>query len=296
MKHGLKPNQVRPPIKKEEIRYPTRKAFFALPDSHNDPRLLSKRIIEVASANTHSNGILLTLIANYGNYELTQNFVESLRRIHVRKFLIVCLDTRIFSKLSDTPLRRHIALVPEEWITFASASEFALYGSDPYNKLMQTKMEVVLRLMQHNFSVLYSDVDIVWLSPYVIDYLGLIASGSAELIILDDGTDELNCGYFMVKPTENTLRLISETIQLEELNPTLNDQNALNLALNSLPTNKLHKLDRLLFANGNDFLYKRIHMKMRIKPWVLHFNFLIGLQAKVTAQKLFNVWFIGDSD
>lgn len=263
--------------------------------AESDSKYWEQLMIEMAVKNVESTGSLILAISNSGDYLLTLNFIKSLQLQGYSHFLIACLDVGLYVKLSSMSFVQHIALVPRNWLNEEISSKYVKWDSATYNSLTKSKSLIVQRLLHLNFTVMVNDVDTVWLSPHIIEYIAVLAASPAELVIMD-GKSEYNSGFYLVKPTSTMLKLFDRAVELQNRDPNFHDQLALNTAIDqmSIKATYICKLDILLFVNGYFFLTQKYNEKMNVKPWVVHMNFLIGKSSKIHALKSHKLWFIDD--
>jgi hypothetical protein len=125
---------------------------------------------EVVARNTLDEVVVVT-VANYGMREMVLNWIESLHRTGIQRFIVFCLDSKVHELLTAKGFAKNAVRIPQSWSEDFSA-EFAEFGKGDYNGVMFTKIQVVLNLLSHyNVSVVYSDVDIVFLSSHILGHL-----------------------------------------------------------------------------------------------------------------------------
>lgn len=114
-------------------------------------------------------------ITNNGIVQLTLNFIASLRKHNYSKFLIFCLDQLSYTTLAEYDVLDHIVILPSSWTPLKTVDGYRHYGKVEYNAITNVKLYVVSKLLDMDYTVLLTDVDIVFLSPHVIDYIQFVA-------------------------------------------------------------------------------------------------------------------------
>ena len=163
------------------------------------------------------------------------------------------------------------------------------FNQSNFNKLVYKKLEITHDELSKGNSVFLSDLDIVFLrDPW--DYLTALLADN-DIVFQQDGNR--NCtGFYVVKPTPETLDLfdISEPI---DLGPDKTDQGYINRKLHlkkSFYKNlKIKVLNKNLFPFGN-YWYKQ--NKKIEDPYIVHYNWVMGIDNKIKKMKKYNHWAI----
>ena len=93
-------------------------------------------------------------------------------------------------------------LVPSTWLPFANISTHeAAWETKEYYPITRSKVFVVNKLVQHGFTVLFTDVDVVWLSPNILNYIDFVAPDK-DFVYSIDNAREVNTGFYMVRSNE----------------------------------------------------------------------------------------------
>lgn len=268
------------------------KNFEKVPDRRNST-VWEAHFLTMAKRNVENHGFLILAISNDGDHQQALNFIRSLEIHGYNQYLIACLDLNLFERLSKSNYASHVSVVPQSWLNTEITTEFVNFETPAYNDLTKAKTHIVRRLLLHNFTVLLNDVDLVWLSSSITDNLSLLSPSGAELIAMN-GENMLNSGFYVVKPTATMKKLFSVAILWQNLFSGMHDQYALRAAIwcLSLGPEMIHQLDVLLYANGHSFFYLRRNEKTGVKPLVVHANFMIGSEMKISQLKKENLWFL----
>jgi len=176
----------------------------------------------------------------------------------------------------------------------ASTPHLSVWGTPSFARTMAFKYEVALTILQSGKDALYLDTDIVVLrNPF--GYLRrALADSSADLAMQVQEPDfGFNAGFWFARARPAVVSLFDRLRQ--ECAKGRDDQNLLNEWLPRDHSVSVLPLDAELFACGNQFLDGPlveqggycIDRSLRPFPYeaayLLHFNYLIGDEAKVWA-------------
>ncbi|CEG77102.1 hypothetical protein RMATCC62417_11902 [Rhizopus microsporus] len=275
-------------------------------DKHADIDLtfppLPKETLQKINKNLLKDRILIVAAANYGMRNHVYNWIESLKRVNETKFIIFCLDDKLYDHLALTGYTSHAAKIPDTWFRQEIEANFSLYFSETYRIITHAKTLVVQQLLYLDVTVFFSDVDIVWRRTHIVDYVSAVmnARPSTETLFQQEGVDqrEINSGFYLMRPTSTMKRLLAETITIQDTSEKMTQQGAMNAALDKLDldirTGPVGLLDLLHFPNGYVYFDLDLPRQHGIEPFIVHANYLIGEDKK---KKLieFNMWYLNDT-
>ncbi|KAG5463264.1 MAG: hypothetical protein BJ554DRAFT_622, partial [Olpidium bornovanus] len=135
-------------------------------------------IFRLAKQNLIQDKYLILAVASNGNLvgrDFTKNWIATLRLTGHTSYLVMCLDELICASLDPA----HSVLVPRHWLQGEIDTNPLLYGTAAYVNLVQSKTLVVIPFLKMGFTVLFSDVDIVWMSRGIIPYLEFMMRDNA---------------------------------------------------------------------------------------------------------------------
>ncbi|KAI9311430.1 nucleotide-diphospho-sugar transferase-domain-containing protein [Dichotomocladium elegans] len=269
-----------------------------VPDSLPAPPADLMRKID---ANMADGRVLIIATANYGMRDYMYNWIESLKRTNETKFLVFCLDDKLYEHLVSAGYGEHATTIPDEWFHQAVASEFEDYWSPLYKAITHSKTLVVQRLLYLDINVFFSDIDIVWLRPRMREYLKALLDirQDTHVIFQQEGLDErqINSGFFMMRPALDMKRLLAETIVLQDSNQGLTQQGAMNRALNSIikdiRTSSVILLDVMHFPNGFAYFDHNLSNSRGVQPYILHANYRVAGRKKEELQ-MRGYWYVDE--
>ncbi|GAA5802617.1 nucleotide-diphospho-sugar transferase-domain-containing protein [Helicostylum pulchrum] len=275
------------------------KPWIEIPDTLPAP---PKELLKKINANLLEDRILIIATANYGMRNHVYNWIESLHRTGQEKFLIFCFDQKLYDHLSLTGYGDRASLIPDIWFHQQVEAEFKTYFSQEYRVITHSKTLVVQQLLYLDINVFFSDVDIVWLRPRIVEYVNTFLQIRPETHVLfqQEGFNqqEINSGFYLMRATIEMKQLLAETIRIQDTVEGKTQQGSMNDALNNLNmdlrTTCVVLLDVLHFPNGFVYYTHDLPNKHGIKPFIVHANYLIGEDKK---QKLIDsdFWYINDT-
>ncbi|KAG2205461.1 hypothetical protein INT46_002706 [Mucor plumbeus] len=247
--------------------------------------------------------VLLTAVVNSGMIDYTLNWIESLRLTKQDdKFLVFAIDQGVVDELTLKGYGKQVTLIPNDWFHVPLASDMALWRSNDYRPITHAKSLVVERLLYLDITVWFTDVDIVFLSPFIREtMLAQMAQRPNTHMIFSQEVDHrsVNSGFYLMKPSKITKQFMDQIIREQDITETLTQQRVMNNVLKKMfPTDitlsPYRLLDMLLFPNGNYYFKLNLPKKLGIKPMIVHANFLIGDKKKIALIKA-GLWYNNSS-
>jgi hypothetical protein len=232
-------------------------------------------------------------MTNNGYKELTLNCLKSLSNISQNINLeVFCLDEESQNYLKPhceyTNLFSDTVIKDELKHILSKLTEFE--DSNWCNVTFQKLFLISLQLKQNKF-VLFTDGDIVFKDPMFFPYLykTMLENPETDMFIQNEwrgpGTSGLCTGFFIVRQNKKTLDFF-DVSTLKKHNPDnkKNDQDYLNTFQKQM---NIKKLSLEIFPNG-----KYYYQNMPISPYMIHFNYLKGLESKKKKMKNLRSWFL----
>ena len=136
------------------------------------------------------NGVVIVALSNLAMKEMTMNWIASLQRNNFKRFVVLCFDFAMYRFLSEYGYENNAAMIPQDW-TQADIPDQAC------NDMQQDKVRICLQLFQRGFTVLYNDVNLVFLSPDVVKHLLAEDEGvNADFIYMLEDSVEAHISTF----------------------------------------------------------------------------------------------------
>ena len=177
----------------------------------------------------------------------------------------------------------------------------ASFGEGNWGNIMKVKLEAIKIILQENYFVLYVDTDIVFFQDPFVHIFNLHPK---DIYFQSDGrgfnvskNPNLCAGFMFLIPNEKCIKLMDQSLNIiEQSNHRLYDQDVINRIVKK---NKIKNLDYgilspSLFPNGARFFGQK--KKCAENPFIVHNNYIVGLEAKVKRFKKHGLWYVSDSD
>ncbi|KAG2219572.1 hypothetical protein INT45_002530 [Circinella minor] len=269
-----------------------------VPESFGDPpaELMSK-----INKNFVEGRVLLIATANYGMRDYTYNWIESLKKTGVDKFLVFCLDDKLYKHMVNAGYEENAATIPASWLDLDVAAGFEDYFSPKYRIITHAKTLVVQRLLYLDVTVFFSDVDIVFLRPRMIEFVKTYMDIRPEthVIFQQEGLDtrQVNSGFYLIKPEYDMKRMLAQTIYLQDSTEGLTQQGAMNRALDDMVkdirSSSVVLLDVMFFPNGFAYFDNNLSKSRGVEPYILHANFRVAGDKKKELVNL-GMWYLDE--
>lgn len=256
--------------------------------------------------------ILLTAVANQGMAEYTLNWIASLKKCGLDdKFLVFAIDQELVDTLSQHGYAKHVVLIPKDWFHTQLSDELEGWLSSGYTPITHSKSLVVEKLLYTDVTVWFSDVDIVFTSPHIYDYLlqKLTSRKQTESLFSQETEQKIiNSGFYIMRPTDTNKRILDVSIYIQDMeqkkaesgvkiekNKQVTQQRAMNKVIDELDlnyqTSAIALLDLMLFPHGRAYFDRQIPTKYGLSPMMVHANYRVGDNKKKDLQKS-GLWYI----
>lgn len=247
--------------------------------------------------------ILLTAVANQGMAEYTLNWIESLKKCKLDdKFLVFAIDEEMVETMKQHGYGKHVVMIPKNWFHKELSGEFEEWLSSGYTPITHSKSLVVERLLYTDVTVWFSDVDIVFTSDAIYDYLVMkLNSRKQTEALFSQETEQkiINSGFYIMRPTNTNKRVLEASIYIQDTEadkiPEVTQQRAMNRVLDDLnlnyQTSSIALLDLVLFPHGRMYFDRHVPTKYGMTPMMVHANYRKGANKKLDLQK-HGLWYI----
>jgi len=243
---------------------------------------------------------LLIAVVNHGMLDYTLNWIESLKRTDISKYLVFAIDQDLVDALTEKGLADHVVLIPDEWRHVQLSGDFVKWKTNDYAPITHAKSLIVERLLYLNVTVWFSDVDIVFTSPDIYTHLLWNMKNRKDVhMVFSQETRQttINSGFYLMRPTLVSKRVMGRTIDIQDRVPKLTQQRVMNRVLANMNqdyrTSPMLLLDFMLFPNGNIFFGANLPTKLGFSPMMVHANYRVGDQKKISLQEA-GLWYLED--
>lgn len=96
----------------------------------------------------------------------------AMRQRQYNKFFVVCLDTNVYDYLRKWLPETHVVMAPARWRAMLKSQQVekeAVWDTEAFFTLSQTKTVVAYHLLAYGFNLIFTDVDLVWISERMIE-------------------------------------------------------------------------------------------------------------------------------
>lgn len=218
---------------------------------------------------------------NYSFLDLAFNWLHNVLKMGISNYLLVALDPRAHEVLTQKEVQTCM-LPKEDEVLWGEDSEN--FGTVGFKAICNEKPFLVLEIVKDGWDVLWTDVDIVWLSnpfPYFTD---------VDFTVQQDD-DGLCAGFFLLRSTPAGLAWMQRVV--DYLNPFIDDQISMRRNIADEKRMTWQYLPRTLFPNGSAYFDLKIPQRKNITPVIIHNNCIIGHRSKVERFQAYGLWFLG---
>ncbi len=177
-----------------------------------------------------------------------------------------------------------------------------VYGSENYNQLVNMKIDVAYILLRYYKMdyLIYSDVDMVWLQPRLIDYFDMLLSPAGlnfDILFSPGGLSGpagsfYPCtGFYVMKKTSFSISFLGAVLAYPD-KKQMHDQLIALQVFQDLPPDmkvKVHGLDAILFIDDST---KEWSSHYDVLPWIFHANYVAGVEGKKALLRKFDHWYL----
>jgi Nucleotide-diphospho-sugar transferase len=275
------------------------------------------------SASTNQQRRLILIAVNSGYVDFADNLAHSLEVLHVFNFVLIPLDQRAFAALRraypdhTVPVMPAFGMVVDTGGGTAAAvgnvpSERADFGSAAFKHITSTRPALIQAFLQKNYTVLYSDSDMVWRQnawQVMDDMRTRFDTGNAEttttsMVWHDTGEEELCTCLLYLTPTAPILTLVQLWQYEVASGKHADDQRAFNQMARRLnfPYDGKHASaeyglrvfpqdERFPSANAIDWTSPNsTNTSANQKAAVIHNNCIVGKAAKLQRFQTSGLW------
>lgn len=297
---------------------------FSLPITnviaHATPRAVSALWRE---ANLHSteDGFIVLVLATAGYLDLLENFFHSVSALEkpFHHILIITPDEEVAALSRQHNMGVFVPRSTMETNTTTTTKAFADFGTLSYQQLILERTECAMELLMLGFKPIIADIDTVWLRNPLdfIEYptrAGPVNATGHPYQTYDIAfTDDVGevCGCFVVLTnTPHAIHFWRTVLQRHRdlvVNATVNGAGLLKEFADSeqkILTDLLYKkqyeygitarlLSKRVFPPGFQYFNRHVFMDSALNltmPAIVHNNFLIGRQMKITRFQRYNMW------
>jgi len=235
-----------------------------------------------AKLNTHASNerVIILALVDAAFFDMTLNFYEtSIEKYNITNYLFIASDYQTCEIFVTKDIHCYVYMIDN------NANKATIYKSFAFNQKMNIRTYFILDALKLGFTVLHTDVDIVFFSNPLENLYSSVHSDVACLS--DNGV--CNAGFIYIKPSNFSIDIYRRMKNLA-LETKLDDQTALNRALASVrkQNGKVMKRHQLLDINKYQCGLKFFEQGHRYfadsatcpQCIVVHNNWIVSKEAK----------------
>ena len=226
-------------------------------------------------------------VSNTGCIELTINHLESLKRVGMTNYVAYAIDTECYDTLRSKGYNTHL-------LGRNDMNQYHHFNTPGFDHISFMRYHVIDKLLREGKTVWYLDVDSVVMQD-LNSYVDVVKD-KFDVALQDDCY--MPCtGCMIFFPS--ALELVKPMIETRDFSK--NDQVYFLKFLNRTKL-RVGLLNRNIFPNGllyfNDDNPKQLDKQIEFrnsdpsKIMFIHANWIVGVQAKITALKSKGLWFV----
>ncbi|XP_038047357.1 UDP-D-xylose:L-fucose alpha-1,3-D-xylosyltransferase-like [Patiria miniata] len=230
---------------------------------------------------------------NAGFLDVTENMLESIKRTRAcPNITVIAEDEPSYQRLTQR-IQSQPGLHVQRTPIGVTVSKSLKLHSRKYNRLVRRRPRYILDLLKKGYDVLFVDSDTFWFKDPFKDF-----QESFDIAMHNDDVNiTIFCaGFAYYRPTENTLRFVTEWLRLldKEKQPKTGDQSTMNKLISRklIPKLKIKTLNETNYPDGRKYFLQAGWREAHSDTTVLHLTFIFGHDAKVAKLKEFGFWLI----
>lgn len=237
---------------------------------------------KISGCETIYSDVCFLTITNYGYKEITKNCLESLNRLNFKHNIrVICLDKKCYEYFEKT---HSVSLIDTD------IQEISNFKDNMWNTVTMKKIDAVREHMQSSKYILHTDGDIVYEDPFfLVDaYLRMESNKTLDVISqVNHPRNHICSGYYIIRCTAKTKKLYDKDTLIKSDAYSDNDEEYMCKLAEDKKIN-VEFFDREFYPNGNILFYRGL----KVKPYMMHFNYISGYQSKIQRMKSENKWYI----
>lgn len=163
--------------------------------------------------------LIVILAVNYAYRHLALNFICNLRRLHLSNYLVLAMDSSVyqFLRTNGANVFHHVVNTSPGRRLLSQPDDPNLFGTASFLETSRRKSMLVQTVLQLGYSVVFSDVDVVWLK----NPIPILIQHSEDFVLQSDTaypkTDPLNfnvnSGFYLVRSNVRTVTTLKAIVK-----------------------------------------------------------------------------------
>jgi len=245
-------------------------------------------LLEARIADMDDDILVACVNGGYATSGIVENWYRSIERCELRsKVLLVVLDT----VAQDYLTKRGIPTVRWNANSMAPPATAVCFRAEGWRDITFSKIRLVHRLLAAGKNVLFSDVDIVVLKNPFASML----SANVDIAIQSDVPGDCHCddwskasvcsGFYLVRSNQKTIHAFN--CDRDDVAGIERDQQLLHYRIATQQEMSSAILPRHRFPNGSYW-----EMQKNADPTIIHYNWCVGVDEKISRMKRDGNWFV----
>ena len=255
-------------------------------------KLLSvqKSYLEALRTQANSKGEIILVSTDYGYIQMALNlYLTSLQKLNLTNYLFITSDNDAAAVLEQNGIA-HFKIAEDK-----EGKKASNYGSTAFKRKTHIKTKIVHEALVSGFTVLFTDVDIVFLQ----DPFPYLKYSTYDIQMQSDTKAGGNSGFYLAMPSRAAISLHRVALETAARRPELSNQNVLNRVIRQMvkqDTLKIKMLSVDQFPNGNTYFQHGHRMFFGENPCkdcvTIHNNFIVSGAAKIYRFKEHLLWMV----
>lgn len=234
-----------------------------------------------------------------GYLDFADNFVQSLIRSNVTNYLLVPLDHKSHDILKDVYPNHTTPMMPD---IAAAPSEASFWSKKDFKTITATRPEFLTSLLTKGYTVMYNDIDRVWLQNVWKEMERMKqkqSNNNVTMILVDDvphgisnkkESNNYSTSLMYLEPTEQNIALLRDwrNVILQDSSDRMagdqgyfNDVFAKHKKTKRIASSEWTKAYTGDFPTGNDYFWNfKNYSSHKHNIQVVHANYLVGKKKK----------------
>jgi hypothetical protein len=218
---------------------------------------------------------------NAGCIDMCKNMLISAKKVGIdmNDFYVACLDDDSYDEFKY--LENSFQYAKEDLTEY---QEWTFNADSGFRKIHYYKWPIIQKIYQEHKQLCWVDTDIVFIrnpTKYLTRHKTFVAQ--------NDYPGHRACGGFLVfNDSDITESLINDMAS----NQSEDDQILLNYYIEGSYKTNYKPLPRELFPNGKTYYELEYKDKLRETAYILHNNWMVGMETKIQHFKDENLWYL----
>lgn len=225
-------------------------------------------------------------VANNGILEMTKNLMKSAKSNNVKLLLIALDETIVKNMYGQCDIVKHFN---NDFKHKIESNQFYAYGTSDFKLVVHQRFFIGNQILKANKTYIYMDVDIVITKNFVNDVLQQYKNTEYDCLIQSNGK-KCCTGFYSMRPTKKTISIDKPFFEKHNYKKFKHDQQFFNLMIYDKSILNIKVLNRSNYPTGS-FYYTHCS-KIESVCFIIHFNCIIGNNAKINKMKHHKKWYI----